>query len=212
MAKKVQFTNRNLVAMIFCSKNCSDLLWKKNALVIEIFLDITRTIFETEYILFWLITGGFCRSLFTRMIKMQVGTNKWDVKTCRKKSKKVVWFAKRGAKNQQNFTSWNLPAFVGSSALSRGVGMSKIMEGGGHNLPPPDWNRVKVSAKNCWGPVSPPRSYTFRYPYSEEGLENCSLINCLVSVLLMSAPLWPDYVKYRLKIVYFRNFSVFSKT
>ena len=49
MAKKVQFTNRNLVAMVFCSKNCSDLLWKKIILVIEIFLDITRTIFEKEY-------------------------------------------------------------------------------------------------------------------------------------------------------------------
>ena len=29
---------------------------------------------------------------------MQVGPNKWDVETYRKNLKKVVWFAKRGAK------------------------------------------------------------------------------------------------------------------
>ena len=162
-------------------------------------------------VLYWLVTGGFCRSLFIRTIKMQVGTNKWDVKTCRKKSKKVVWFAKRGAKKS---TKFHIVKFAGVCRLlstQQGCRNVKNHGGGGHNLPPPDWNRVNVSAKNCWGPVSPPRSYTFRYPYSEEGLENCSLINCLVSVLLMSVPLWPDYVKYRLKIVYFLNFSVFSK-
>ena len=130
MAKKVQFTNRNLVAMVFCSKNCSDLLWEKKCSSDWDFFGYHKNNFWNR-VLFWLVTGGFCRSLFIRTIKMQVGTNKWDVETYRKKSKKVVWFAKRGAKKS---TKFHIVKFAGVCRLlstQQGCRNVKNHEGGG---------------------------------------------------------------------------------
>ena len=83
-------------------------------------------------VLFWLVTGGFCRSLFIRTIKMQVGTNKCDVKTCRKKSKKVVWFAKRGAKKINKISHREICRRLSAPQHSAGVSeCQKSWRGGG---------------------------------------------------------------------------------
>ena len=80
---------------------------------------------------------------------MQVGTNKWDVETYRKKLKKVVWFAKRGAKKINKISHREICRRLSAPQHSVGVSECQKSWGGGHNLPPPDWNRVNVSAKNC---------------------------------------------------------------